>query len=47
MSNILEEVLKKRIEFLDFKLASLSFEEKESLDKGLVSLYKAMKDENA
>lgn len=41
---ILEEVLKKRIEFLDSKLTGLSFEEKENLDKGLESLYKAMKD---
>lgn len=42
---ILEEVLKKRIEFLNSKLTSLSYEEKESLDNGLDSLYKAMKDE--
>ncbi len=42
---ILEEVLKKRIEFLDSKLTSLSYEEKESLDKGLYCLYQAMKDE--
>lgn len=43
--SILEEVLKKRIEFLNSKLISLSYEEKESLDKGLDSLYLAMKDE--
>lgn len=42
--NILEEVLKKRIEFLNLKLADLSYEEKESLDKGLDSLYRAMQD---
>lgn len=43
--NILEEVLKKRIEFLNSKLTNLSYEEKESLDNGLESLYKAMEDE--
>lgn len=43
--NILEEVLKKRIEFLNSKLTNLSYEEKESLDKGLESLYEAMEDE--
>lgn len=43
--SILEEVLNKRIEFLDSKLSGLSYEEKESLDKGLNSLYQAMKGE--
>ena len=43
--DILEQVMKKRIGFLDEKLAVLSNEEKASLDKGLESLYGAMKDE--
>ncbi len=43
--NILEEVLNKRIEFLNSKLANFSYEQKNDLDKGLESLYIAMKDE--
>lgn len=43
--DMLEEVLQRRIEFLNLKLSSLSYQEKESLDQGLDSLYKAMKDE--
>lgn len=43
--DILEQVMKKRIGFLDEKLSVLSNEEKASLDKGLESLYGAMKDE--
>ena len=43
--DILEEVMKRRIDFLDEKLAVLSSEEKANLDKGLESLYEAMKEE--
>ncbi len=43
--SILGEVLKRRIDFLNLKLSDLSCEEKANLDKGLDSLYKAMKDE--
>lgn len=43
--NVLDEVLKRRIKFLDSKLTGLSGEEKKNLDKGLDSLYDAMKDE--
>lgn len=42
---ILDAVLEKRIAFLDSKLTSLSYEEKDNLDKGLDSLYNAMEDE--
>lgn len=43
--NILEEVLNKRIEFLNSKLVDFSYEQKNNLDKGLESLYVAMKNE--
>lgn len=42
---ILDAVLEKRIAFLDSKLTSLSYEEKDNLDKGLDSLYDAMENE--
>lgn len=43
--NILEQVLNKRIKFLENKLTGFSDEEKLRLDKGLETLYVAMKDD--
>lgn len=43
--NILEEVLNKRIMFLEGKLGGFNDEEKSRLDKGLEALYEAMKDD--
>ena len=41
---IVEKVLKKRVEFLESKMVDLTDEEKISLDEGLESLYNAMKE---
>ncbi|MBU5255377.1 MarR family winged helix-turn-helix transcriptional regulator [Tissierella praeacuta] len=43
--DILEKVLKKRIDFLTGKLSDFSDEDKDKLNLGLKSLYEAMKDE--
>lgn len=43
--DILEQVLNKRIKFLEDKIKSFSEDEKSSLEKGLEALYEAMKDE--
>ena len=41
---IVEKVLKKRVEFLESKMVDLTDEEKISLDEGLESLYNAMRE---
>jgi len=43
--DILEKVLKKRIDFLTGKLSDFTDEDKDKLNLGLKSLYEAMKDE--
>ena len=43
--HILEEVLKRRIDFLDGKLVGFTMEDKTKLNKGLEALYNAMKEE--
>ena len=44
--DILNQVLKKRVEFLDGKLIDFSDEDKIKLNKGLKALYEAMKEES-
>lgn len=44
--DVLEKVLKKRIEFLSDKLSDFSYEDKHRLDLGLKALHEAMKNES-
>jgi DNA-binding MarR family transcriptional regulator len=44
--DILKQVLKKRVEFLDGKLINFSEDDKAKLNKGLKALHEAMKDES-
>lgn len=44
--DILKQVLKKRVEFLDGKLIDFSYEDKAKLNRGLKALHEAMRDES-